>query len=332
MQHILVTGGAGFIGFHLAKALAKGGCRVTGVDSLNDYYDVRLKRARLEQLQRLPDFAFQQLDLSSRPEAEALFARGGFDVVVHLAAQAGVRYSLLNPHAYTQHNVTAFLHVLEGCRANPVKHLLFASSSSVYGESKATPFSVTDQTDKPVSLYAATKLANEHMAYAYAHLFRIPVTGLRFFTVYGPWGRPDMAYFTFAKAIIEGTPVEVYGDGKLLRDFTYVDDVVEALKRLVTTQPANTAVPYQLHNIGNHQPVLVSTFLDILERAIGKKARRVSMPMQPGDVSATFANVDSLAAATGFAPSTSLESGLRRFVDWYVEYRRASETGGGRTA
>lgn len=325
MQHILVTGCAGFIGFHLAKVLLKRGFRVSGLDSLNDYYDVRLKHSRLEQLEKLQNFSFQRLDLSSRLDVEDLFASNAFDVVVHLAAQAGVRYSLQNPHAYTQHNITAFLHVLEGCRAHPIKHLLFASSSSVYGESSATPFSVADQTNKPVSLYAATKLANEHMAHAYAHLFRIPTTGLRFFTVYGPWGRPDMAYFKFAKAIIEGTPVEVYGDGKLLRDFTYIDDVVEALERLIALPPVADSTPFQLHNIGNHQPVQLSVFLDILERAIGKRAHRVSMPMQAGDVSATFANVDSLAAATGFAPSTSLESGLRRFVDWYLEFRKTPE-------
>jgi UDP-glucuronate 4-epimerase len=319
MPHILVTGAAGFIGFHLSRALVQAGHRVTGVDSLNDYYSVQLKRDRLKELEPNAAFTFKHIDLSQRQDAEALFAGDRFDVVVHLAAQAGVRYSIDNPHAYAQHNITAFLHVLEGCRAHPVSHLMFASSSSIYGESKRTPFSVEDRADKPVSFYAATKLANEHMAYAYACLYRIPTTGLRFFTVYGPWGRPDMAYFTFTKAILEDKPIEVFGDGALLRDFTYIDDVTEALQRLVSLPPKDP-IPYCLHNVGNHEPVRISAFLDTLERLIGRKANRIAAPMQPGDVTATFANVDSLAAATGFSPSTKVEAGLGEFVRWYLDY------------
>jgi UDP-glucuronate 4-epimerase len=327
MQHILITGAAGFIGFHLSRQLLKNGYRVSGVDSLNDYYSVTLKRDRLKELEPYPAFSFKHLDLSDRSAAESLFAQHRYDAVVHLAAQAGVRYSIDHPHAYAQHNVTAFLHVLEGCRAHPASHLVFASSSSIYGENKLTPFSVDDRADKPVSLYAATKLANEHMAYAYASLFKIPTTGLRFFTVYGPWGRPDMAYYKFTKAIVEGTPIDVYNNGNLLRDFTYVDDVTEALQRLIGLPPKDLAVPFRLHNVGNHEPMRVSLFLDVLERLIGRKAIRVPKPMQLGDVSTTFANVDSLAAATGFSPSTSVETGLERFVEWYLRYHQLDSSG-----
>jgi UDP-glucuronate 4-epimerase len=325
MQHVLITGAAGFIGFHLSRVLLEKGFRVTGVDSLNEYYSVQLKRDRLKQLETHPNFAFKHIDLSERVATENLFAHVRFDAVLHMAAQAGVRYSIDNPHAYAQHNLTAFLHVLEGCRAHPVKHFVFASSSSIYGENKLTPFSVEDRADKPVSLYAATKLANEHMAYAYASLFKIPTTGLRFFTVYGPWGRPDMAYFKFTKAIVNGDPIEVFNGGNLLRDFTYVDDVIEALHRLIDLPPTGLQVPYRIHNVGNHQPIKVSSFIDILENVVGRKAIRVPKPMQPGDVSATFADVDSLAASTGFSPSTRIEDGLARFVEWYLSYHASKD-------
>lgn len=330
MKHVLVTGAAGFIGFHLTRALLVQGYRVTGVDSLNDYYDVRLKEARLREIGAHGSFSFKRLDLSEREGSEVLFRDGGFESVIHLAAQAGVRYSIQNPHAYTAANVTAFLNVLEGARHHSVQHLLFASSSSVYGAQKKVPFAVEDRVDRPISLYAATKLANEHMAHVYAHLFGIPTTGLRFFTVYGPWGRPDMAYYKFTKAILEGKPIEVYNEGRLQRDFTYIDDIVEALVRLIARPPERSTgqVPFALHNIGNHQPVELMTFIETLERVLGQKTIRAMMPMQPGDVPATYADVTSLNQAAGFAPSTDLESGLRQFVAWYRAYAEESETYG----
>jgi UDP-glucuronate 4-epimerase len=322
MKHVLVTGSAGFIGFHLSRALLAQDYRVTGVDSLNDYYDVALKRARLNEIGASPRFSFLEMDLSARSATEGLFRDGKFDVVCHLAAQAGVRYSLQNPHAYVENNVTAFLHVLEGCRHHPVEHLLFASSSSVYGAQEKTPFAVEDRVDRPISLYAATKLANEQMAHVYAHLYGIPTTGLRFFTVYGPWGRPDMAYYKFTKAILEGKPIEVYNEGRLQRDFTYIDDIVEGLLRLIERPPAAAAghPAFALHNIGNHQPVELTTFIETLERVLGRTAQRAMLPMQPGDVPATCADVTSLQRVADFAPSTSLETGLKKFATWYRAY------------
>ncbi|ACL63602.1 NAD-dependent epimerase/dehydratase [Anaeromyxobacter dehalogenans 2CP-1] len=324
MPPTLVTGAAGFIGFHLAKALLDRGDVVLGVDSMVPYYDVRLKEARLAQLTGRPGFTFERLDLADREATSRLFERGGFGAVVHLAAQPGVRYSLENPHAYVDANVTGFLDVLEGCRRHPVRHLVYASSSSVYGGNTKVPFAVTDNVDHPVSLYAATKKANELMAYTYSHLFAIPATGLRFFTVYGPWGRPDMAPMLFARAILEGQPIKVFNHGQMRRDFTYVDDIVEGVIRVLDRPPAAGVVPpHRLYNIGNSQPVELLRFIDVMEAALGKKAVRELLPMQPGDVPATFADVSDLERDVGFRPATSIEEGVRRFVAWYRAYHRA---------
>lgn len=331
----LVTGAAGFIGFHLAKRLLEAGEPVVGVDNLNDYYDPALKNARLEQLTTFPHFTFHRLDVANREAMAELFARGGFRRVVHLAAQAGVRYSLVNPWAYLEANLQGFLTILEGCRHHPVEHLVFASSSSVYGLNTAMPFSVHHNVDHPVSLYAATKKANELMAHTYAHLYGIPTTGLRFFTVYGPWGRPDMALFKFTHAILAGQPIEVYNHGRMRRDFTYIDDIVEGVVRVLerparpnpawsgqSPDPSSSPAPYRLYNIGNNNPVELEAFIAAIEDAVGKSATKVYLPMQPGDVPATFADVDDLTREVGFRPATSIAEGIRAFVAWYRSYYR----------
>lgn len=331
-MRILITGAAGFIGFFVAQRLLLEGAAIYGIDNLNDYYDVRLKQDRLRQLADYPQFTFEKLDLFDREGMSRLFQTHPFDLVVHLAAQAGVRYSLENPFAYSDSNLSGFLNVLEGCRQAQVKHLVFASSSSVYGANRKVPFSVNDTVDYPVSLYAATKKANELMAHAYSHLYQLPMTGLRFFTVYGPWGRPDMAYFKFVDAIAQGRPIEVYNNGQMKRDFTYIDDVVEGIVRVLRQppQPAKSAAeglvdqdsqaPYKIYNIGNHQPVELLRFIEVIEAAMGKPAQKVFKPMQPGDVPATYADVDSLMQDVGFRPDTPLETGIRQFVRWYRQY------------
>lgn len=333
-MRVLVTGAAGFIGFHLVRRLLADGVDVVGADSLSDYYDVRLKRDRLEEIGTHARFAFHHLDLADRDATAHLLESGRFEAVVHLAAQAGVRYSLKNPHAYVRNNVDAFLNVLEGCRHHDVRHLVYASSSSVYGANTSLPFSTHQNVDHPLSLYAATKKANELMAHTYSSLYGLPTTGLRFFTVYGPWGRPDMAMFRFADAILQGNEIEVYNRGQMQRDFTFVDDVVEALVRLLSTpatpnagwdgadpDPATSRAPYRLYNIGNNNPVELKRLIEIMEAELGTKARMRMLPMQPGDVPATYADVDDLSAVTGFAPSTPIEVGVRRFLQWYREYR-----------
>ena len=332
-MHVLVTGAAGFIGAALSAALLQRGDRVVGVDSLNDYYDVSLKRARLARLTALPGFEFLQLDVAGREGVAALFARHRFDAVAHLAAQAGVRYSIDHPHAYGDANLVGFLNVLEGCRHAKVGHLVFASSSSVYGASVRTPFSENHSVDHPISLYAATKKANELMAHTYAHLYGLPCTGLRFFTVYGPWGRPDMAYFKFTRGILAGEPIPVYNRGEMARDFTYIDDIVEGVVRVLDRpaapdpdwDPAHPAVasstaPYRIYNIGNNRPVKLMDFIGTLEKCLGRKAVLDLLPMQPGDVPSTAADISALVKATGFAPSTPVETGLARFVAWYRDY------------
>lgn len=324
-MRVLVTGVAGFIGYHLAQRLLTDNIEVYGIDNLNEYYDVKLKKARLAQLQARPGFTFEFLDLSNRLGMSELFAAHAFDCVVNLAAQAGVRYSLQNPHAYVDSNLSGFVNLLEGCRHQGVKHLVYASSSSVYGINPKVPFATTDNVDHPISLYAATKKANELMAYTYSHLYQIPTTGLRFFTVYGPWGRPDMAYFKFVKAIEANQPIEVYNYGDMQRDFTYVDDVTEGVVRVMlrppatNTEPVPTA-PYKLYNIGNNQPVALSRFIEVIEAALGKSAQKQFLPMQPGDVPITYADVDDLMRDVGFRPSTPIETGMARFIDWYRAY------------
>lgn len=319
-MHVLVTGAAGFIGFFLSKRLLDEGYTVTGMDNLNDYYDVSLKKDRLEQLTSYDRFTFHLLDLADRSGVEALFKANAFDRVVHLAAQAGVRYSLVNPHAYGDSNLTGFLHILEGCRSAATPHLVYASSSSVYGWNSKIPFSVEDRVDHPVSLYAATKKANELMAHSYSHLYHLPVTGLRFFTVVGPWGRPDMAYFKFTKAILEGRPIDVYNHGKMKRDFTYIDDIVEGVIRVMNRIPAPDPVPYDVYNIGNNQPVELDHFISCIEDALGMKAEKNLLPMQDGDVPATYADIDALTRDTGFRPQTSVEQSVKLFVEWYRSY------------
>ena len=323
---ILVTGVAGFIGFHLATKLLAEGNEVYGVDNLNDYYDVNLKQARLQQLLPQSNFTFEYLDLSDRSAVAELFATHNFAVVVHLAAQAGVRYSLENPHAYVDSNLVGFTNILEGCRHSSIEHLIFASSSSVYGNNTKVPFAVTDNVDCPVSLYAATKKANELMAHAYSHLYQIPVTGLRFFTVYGPWGRPDMAYFKFTKAIAEGKPIDVYNYGKMKRDFTYIDDVVEAVVRIIPTKPSdsNNEPPYKIYNLGNNHPIELDRFIATIESLVGKPARKNLLPMQPEDVVSTYADVRELNIDFNFRPSTPISLGLEKFVAWYQQYNQVS--------
>ncbi len=332
-EKILVTGAAGFIGFHLAKKLCESGYAVVGIDNLNDYYDVSLKKARLEILNQFDKFSFTKVDLEDRENIKNLFASNKFDYVVNLAAQAGVRYSLVNPYAYTGSNVQGFLNILEGCRYYPVKHLVYASSSSVYGSNRKMPFSTSDNVDHPMSLYAATKKANELMAHTYSNLYNLPTTGLRFFTVYGPFGRPDMALFLFTKAILEGKPIDVFNNGEMKRDFTYVDDIVEGIARLIpkapvanpnwdkeNPEPSTSFAPYKVYNIGNNQPVKLMDFIGALEQCVGKEAIKNFMPMQDGDVPATYANVDDLMEDVGFKPSTSIKEGIQNFVDWYVDY------------
>ena len=324
-RRVLVTGAAGFIGMHTAAALLDRGDEVVGVDNLDPYYDTALKEARLATLAGRPGFAFERLDLAEADATARLFRDGAFDGVVHLAAQPGVRYSLVNPAAYLRANVDAFGCVLEGCRRTRVGHLVYASSSSVYGANHALPFSEDQPTDHPVSLYAATKKADEVIAHSYSHLYALPTTGLRFFTVYGPWGRPDMAPMLFARAILAGEPIRVFNHGRMRRDFTYVDDIVEGVVRVLDRPPGAhpaTGAPYAIYNIGNHEAVELSAFIATLERLLGRTAKRDLQPMQPGDVPATYASIDRLRAATGFAPRTPLAEGLARFVDWYRAYHR----------
>jgi len=337
MSRILVTGAAGFIGFHLVQRLLRQGHQVTGFDNLNDYYEVSLKEDRLTLLEGLDGFTFVRGALEDRSRVESLFQEGQFDYVVNLAAQAGVRYSLQNPRAYIDSNICGFLNILEGCRQTNVKHLVYASSSSVYGANATVPFSEHHPVDHPVSLYAATKRSNELMAHTYAHLFALPVTGLRFFTVYGPWGRPDMAYFAFTKAILEGRSIDVYNHGRMQRDFTYIDDIIEGVVRVMdhiprpdpswnaaTPDPATSSAPYRIYNIGNHQPVELGRFIEVLEECLGKKAEKNLLPIQPGEVLVTYADVADLEDAVGFRPDTSIESGIASFVRWYRDYYRHS--------
>jgi UDP-glucuronate 4-epimerase len=327
-RRVLLTGAAGFIGFHVAKRLLAAGALVVGIDNINAYYDVALKEARLRELSDSADFTFKRCDITEREAVQSIFSSSNPEFVVHLAAQAGVRYSLTNPHSYVSSNVDGFLTILEACRGQPVRHLLYASSSSVYGADSKLPFQESDPAVTPVSLYAATKRANELMAEVYAHLFAVPATGLRFFTVYGPWGRPDMAYFTFTKAAFEGRAVDVFNNGQMRRDFTYIDDVIEAVCRLLDQPPRNAAAilgltierPHIVYNVGNHTPIELSEFIATIEAAVGRKVERRNLPMQPGDVPATFADVDRLARVTGFAPRTPLVEGIGRFVLWYRRY------------
>jgi len=320
-SRVLVTGAAGFIGMHVARALLDAGATVTGVDNLDPYYDVALKEARVDTLRPERHFSFERADLAEASACASLFARR-FDAVVHLAAQPGVRYSLVNPQAYVRNNLVAFGHVLEGCRNAGVGHLVYASSSSVYGANHVLPFSEDQSVDHPVSLYAATKKANELMAHSYSHLYRLPTTGLRFFTVYGPWGRPDQAPMLFTKAILEGCAIDVFNGGRMQRDFTYVDDVAGGVVRILARppQPDGDRAPYAIYNIGNHEAVDLDAFIALLERLLGRATSRNERPMQPGDVRATYASIERLQRATGFAPHTPLDEGLSRFVDWYRDY------------
>jgi len=321
---ILLTGAAGFVGAATAQQLLARGDTVVGLDNLNDYYDPALKQSRLDLLNSHTNFRFVKMDLADRPGMAQLFATERFDRVVHLAAQAGVRYSLQNPNAYVDSNLVGFVNVLEGCRNHSIQHLVYASSSSVYGGNTKMPFSETDNVDHPVSLYAATKKANELMAHTYSHLFSVPTTGLRFFTVYGPWGRPDMALFLFTKAILEGNPIKVFNHGKMLRDFTYINDIVEGVIRVLdkVATPAESSAPYRVFNIGNNQPVPLMDFIGCLESALGMKAKKELLPMQDGDVPATFADAQALNDWVGFAPATPISHGVQRFVDWYRRYYR----------
>ena len=332
---ILVTGAAGFIGYHVTKRLLERGETVVGIDNLNPYYDPKLKEARLEQFRDFDRFEFVRLDIVDRTEMASLFRERRPRRVIHLAAQAGVRYSVENPNAYIDSNVTGFLNVLEGCRHNDAEHLVYASTSSVYGANTKQPFSEHHNTDHPVSLYGATKKANEMMAHSYAHLYRLPVTGLRFFTVYGPWGRPDMALFKFTRGILADEPIPVFNEGRMIRDFTYIDDVAEGVVRILDRvaapdpkwdsdhpDPATSNAPYRVYNIGNNRPVELMTYISVLERALGRKAKLDLLPMQAGDVPSTMADVSDLERATGFRPGTSVEEGIARFVKWYREYYR----------
>ncbi len=338
-EPILVTGAAGFIGFHVARKLLRDGRRVVGLDNLNAYYDPALKRARLAELQPYPTFSFEKLDLADREGMATLFAACRFPVVLHFAAQAGVRHSLTDPHAYADANLVGFLNVLEGCRHSGCRHLIYASSSSVYGANTRLPFRTSDNVDHPVSLYAATKKANEAMAHAYAHLYGIPATGLRFFTVYGPWGRPDMAMWLFTEAIIAGRPIRFFNFGQMRRDFTYIDDVVEALVRLIDhpatgdpdwsgddPSPATSQAPWRIYNIGNNRPVEVTEVVRLLEKELGRPAVCELTPMQPGDVPATYADISALQAAVGFEPKTPIEEGVARFVAWYRSYAEGRDS------
>jgi UDP-glucuronate 4-epimerase len=333
MRNILVTGAAGFIGFHLAKRFLDAGDAVIGVDNLNDYYDVNLKIARRALLENHPSFRFIQMDIADREGMAELFRKEPLEIVVNLAAQAGVRYSIVNPYAYVDSNLVGFINILEGCRHGKVRHLVFASSSSVYGANTRMPFSVHHNVDHPLSLYAATKKANELMAHTYAGLYGLPCTGLRFFTVYGPWGRPDMALFLFTRAILEDRPIDVYNQGNMQRDFTFIDDIVEGVYRVSARtptpnpdwrgehpDPASSFAPYKIYNIGNNNPVELLYFIEIIEKMLGMKARKNFLPLQPGDVPATYADVDDLSAAVGFKPATPIEEGIEKFVSWYRKY------------
>ena len=333
MRKILVTGAAGFIGFHLAQRFLDAGDTVVGIDNLNDYYDVSLKESRLARLENHRRFRFIRMDLVDREGIAALFKKEAFELVVHLAAQAGVRYSIVNPYAYIDSNLVGFINILEGCRQQKVQHLVFASSSSVYGANTLMPFSVHHNVDHPLSLYAATKKANELMAHTYASLYDLPCTGLRFFTVYGPWGRPDMALFLFTKAILEDQPINVYNQSNMKRDFTYIDDIIEGVYRVAAKipapnpkwqgnhpDPATSFAPYKIYNIGNNHPVELIYFIETLEKNLHKKAKKIFLPMQPGDVPATCADVDDLMADVGFKPATSIEEGIKKFLSWYKDY------------
>lgn len=332
-MNVMVTGAAGFIGFHVSKALLERGDEVVGVDNLNEYYDVSLKDARLSQLLGRPGFSFHKADIADREKMAVLFSEQKPERVVNLAAQAGVRYSIENPHAYVDSNLVGFINILEGCRRQGVQHLVYASSSSVYGSNKNLPFSVSHSVDHPVSLYAATKKSNELMAHAYSHLYRIPTTGLRFFTVYGPWGRPDMALFLFAKAILEERPIDVFNEGKMRRDFTYIDDIVKGVVATLdhiaepasdyspeNPDPATSTAPYRLYNIGNHQSVELNYFISLIEKHLNKKAIKNMLPMQPGDVEETCADIDALVRDVQFSPNTPIETGIERFLKWYRDY------------
>lgn len=334
-KKILVTGGAGFIGFHLSQRLLERGDQVCALDNMNNYYDVNLKQDRLKLLEGQSNFIFMKADIADREKMTDFFAGEKFDVVVNLAAQPSVRYSLINPYSYIDSNIVGFLNILEGCRHNHVKHLVFASSSSIYGANKKMPYSVHHNVDHPVSLYAASKKANELMAHAYASLYGIPATGLRFFTVYGPWGRPDMAYFSFTKSILDGTPIQVFNYGEMKRDFTYIDDIIEGVVRVIdrvpqsnlnwrgdNPDPASSYAPFRVYNIGNHQPVELLRFIKILEGFLGREAIINLMPMQAGDVLATYADIKDLMDDVGFKPAISLEEGLKKFVEWYRGYYR----------
>jgi UDP-glucuronate 4-epimerase len=338
INKVLVTGSAGFIGFHLAKKLLENGVSVTGIDNLNPYYDPSLKEARLAQLTSFSGYKHVKSDLADRQGMADLFSQNSFDAVVNLAAQAGVRYSLKNPHSYVDTNIVGFVNLLEGCRHSGVKHFVFASSSSVYGANTKMPFSVHHNVDHPVSLYAASKKSNELMAHTYSHLFDLAVTGLRFFTVYGPWGRPDMALFLFTKAILEDRPIDVFNHGRMVRDFTYIDDIVEGVYRVIfhkpcpntdwdsdDPDPATSKSPYRIYNIGNNQKVDLMRYIEVLEECLGKKATKNFLPMQPGDVPATYANVDDLVRDVGFKPDTPIEEGIKRFVEWYKEFYRIKD-------
>ena len=333
MRKILVTGAAGFIGFHLSQRFLDAGDTVVGIDNLNDYYDVNLKKSRLARLENHRRFRFIRMDLADREGIAALFKKEAFELVVHLAAQAGVRYSIINPYAYIDSNLVGFINILEGCRQQKVQHLVFASSSSVYGANTLMPFSVHHTVDHPLSLYAATKKANELMAHTYASLYNLPCTGLRFFTVYGPWGRPDMALFLFTKAILEDQPINVYNQSNMKRDFTYIDDIIEGVYRVAAKipapnpkwqgdhpDPATSFAPYKIYNIGNNHPVELIYFIETLEKNLHKKAKKIFLPMQPGDVPATCADVDDLMADVGFKPATSIEEGIKKFLSWYKDY------------
>lgn len=334
-MNFLVTGAAGFIGFHVSQRLLAAGHQVVGIDNLNDYYDVNLKHARLNLIKADPGFTFIEMDLADRDAMASLFEQQKFQRVIHLGAQAGVRYSIENPHAYADSNLTGHLNILEGCRHHKIEHLLYASSSSVYGLNRKMPFSTEDSVDHPVSLYAATKKANELMSHTYSHLYQLPTTGLRFFTVYGPWGRPDMALFKFTRAMIAGEAIDVYNQGQMKRDFTYIDDIAEAIVRLQdvipqqddnwtveTGSPATSSAPYRVYNIGNSQPVTLMSYIEAIEKALGITAKKNLMPMQPGDVLETSADTEALFKAIGFKPQTGVEEGVKKFVDWYRDFYR----------
>lgn len=340
MNHILVTGAAGFIGFHVSARLLAQGHQVTGIDNLNSHYDVGLKRDRLAELQKYPAFQFHEADITDVACLTSLFSQNSYQKVIHLAAEVGVRNSLLKPLEYVQSNVLGFVNLLEQCRQKKIEHVVYASSSSVYGANRKIPYSTHDAVDHPVSLYAATKRADELIAHSYSHLYDLPTTGLRFFTVYGPWGRPDMAVYLFTKAILEGTPIKVFNHGNLKRDFTYVDDIVNGVLGVLEQIPVrnegetnftadelglSTVAPYRLYNIGNHQPVGIARLIDVIEQRVGKTAIRENYPMQPGDVLETYADISDLQRATGFSPSTSIEQGIDRFVTWYLDYHSSGK-------